>query len=127
MPEKRYEYCRGKYRHYIQDVEKDGAWREGYLGTYGEFDLDKITELLNKFDSENKRLKIKNKGLQSELQIFKEDVEYNNKICNKLSEENEQLKERINSRLHFYRELYDYTNDSIVKRVVDDLEDILKR
>ena len=105
MPEKRYEYCRGKYRHYIQDVEKDGTWREGYLGTYGEFDLDKITELLNKFDSENKRLKIKNKGLQSELQIFKEDVEYNNKICNKLSEENEQLKERINSRLHFYREL----------------------
>jgi len=44
----------------------------------------------------------------------------------KLKEENEQLKQRINSRLHFYHELYDSTNDDIVKRVVEDLEDILK-
>lgn len=43
-----------------------------------------------------------------------------------LEKENKQLKQRINSRLHFYRELYDSTNDDIVKRVVEDLEDILK-
>lgn len=45
---------------------------------------------------------------------------------NELHEENEQLKQRINSRLYFYRELYDSTHDDIVKRVVEDLEDILK-
>ena len=43
-----------------------------------------------------------------------------------LLEENKQLKQRINSRLHFYRELYESTNDNVVKRVIEDLEDILK-
>lgn len=50
-----------------------------------------------------------------------------NDIINELFDENEQLKQRINSRLHFYRELYDSTKDIIAKRVVEDLEDILKR
>lgn len=45
---------------------------------------------------------------------------------NSLKKENEQLKQRINSRLHFYRELYESTNDDVVKRVVEDLEDILR-
>lgn len=44
----------------------------------------------------------------------------------RLEKENTQLKQRINSRLHFYRELYDSTHDDIVKRVVEDLDDILK-
>ena len=44
----------------------------------------------------------------------------------KLQEENEELKQRINSRLHFYRELYETTNDNVVKRVIEDLEDILR-
>ena len=57
MTEKRYEYCRGKYKQYIQDVEKDGVWREGYRGTYDEFDLDKITVLLNRLNDENVKLK----------------------------------------------------------------------
>ena len=47
-------------------------------------------------------------------------------LVNHLLNENEQLKQRINSRLHFYRELYDSTKDIIAKRVVEDLEDILK-
>ena len=47
-------------------------------------------------------------------------------LLNELYEENEQLKQRINSRLHFYRELYESTNDNVVKRVIEDLEDILK-
>lgn len=47
-------------------------------------------------------------------------------LLNELSKENEQLKQRINSRLHFYRELYESTNDNVVKRVIEDLEDILK-
>ena len=51
------------------------------------------------------------------------------RIANKLNvlqNENEQLKQRINSRLHFYRELYESTNDDVVKRVIEDLEDILR-
>ena len=44
----------------------------------------------------------------------------------KLIKENEQLKQRINSRLHFYRELYESINDDVVKRVIEDLEDILR-
>ena len=43
-----------------------------------------------------------------------------------MNDENEQLKSRINSRLHYYRELYESTNDNTVKRVVEDLEDILR-
>ena len=45
---------------------------------------------------------------------------------NEILKENEQLKQRINSRLHFYRELYESTNDDVVKRVIEDLEDILR-
>lgn len=45
---------------------------------------------------------------------------------NHLKEENEQLKKRIKSRLHFYRELYETTNDDVVKRVIEDLEDVLR-
>lgn len=52
-------------------------------------------------------------------------------VLNYLSDENKELKQRINSRLHFYRELsneFDGSNGmiNIVKRVVEDLEDILK-
>ncbi len=49
-----------------------------------------------------------------------------------LQTENEQLKQRIKSRLHYYRELCnefdkdDVFNYNIVKRIVEDLEDILK-
>lgn len=51
---------------------------------------------------------------------------------NKLWNENEQLKQRIKSRLHYYRELCnDFDKDDgftyyIVERIVEDLEDILK-
>lgn len=41
---------------------------------------------------ENEQLKQSNKGLQSELQIFRKDVTHSNKIIDKLNDENEQLK-----------------------------------
>ena len=56
-------------------------------------------------------------------------------VCNfgnSLADENEQLKQRIKSRLHYYRELCnEFDKDdgftyNIVKRIVEDLEDILK-
>ena len=49
-------------------------------------------ELLNLLDCENEVLKSKNRGLQSELQIFKEDVTHSNLQINKLADENEELK-----------------------------------
>lgn len=53
-------------------------------------------------------------------------------LLNELSKENKQLKQRIKSRLHYYRELcneFDKDNGftyNIVKRIIEDLEDILK-
>lgn len=41
---------------------------------------------------ENEQLKSKNRGLQSELQIFKEDATHSNLLINKLADENDQLK-----------------------------------
>lgn len=61
-----------------------------------------VLDTLNNLNDENKRLKIKNKGLQSELEIRKADVDYANKISNELfdeckqyKKENEQLKKEI--------------------------------
>ena len=54
--------------------------------------LIKVVELLNALHEENEQLKSKNRGLQSELQIFKEDVTHSNLQINKLADENEQLK-----------------------------------
>jgi len=53
-------------------------------------------------------------------------------MLNELNDKNEQLKQRIKSRLHYYRELCnEFDKDdgftyNIVKRIVEDLEDILK-
>ena len=54
-----------------------------------------VVDLLNKLNDENEQLKSKNRGLQSELQIFKEDVTHSNLQINKLADENEQLKQQI--------------------------------
>ena len=78
-------------------IEKD-------VGLYRIFDNGKlipildgqpICDLLNKLNDENEQLKQSNKGLQSELQIFKEDIKHSNIIINKLNDENEQLKSTI--------------------------------
>lgn len=72
-----------------------------------------VLDRLNQFNEENEILKSTN-------------MEYEDAL-GRLEEENEKLKQRINSRLHFYRELYESTNDKVVERVIEDLEDILKR
>lgn len=58
--------------------------------------LEKVVDLLNSLANENEQLKSKNRGLQSELQIFKEDATHSNLQINKLADENEQLKQQIN-------------------------------
>jgi len=66
------------------------------------WEADYLCDLLNELHEENKRLKTKNRGLQSELEIRKADVDYANKISNELfdeckqyKKENEQLKSTI--------------------------------
>ena len=49
--------------------------------------------IISDLKKENVELKSKNRGLQSELQIFKEDVTHSNLLINKLGNENEQLKQ----------------------------------
>ena len=76
-------------------------------------------DLLNDLNDKNEQLK----------KSVKRQQDSNNecaKLIKEQQKENEQLKQRINSRLHFYRELYESTNDNVVKRVIEDLEDILK-
>lgn len=68
-------------------------------GIRTEIEAEWLIELLNLLDCENEQLKQSNKGLQSELQIFKEDIKHSNIIINKLNDENEQLKQE-NKRLH---------------------------
>ena len=55
----------------------------------------KLNNRIWELEKENEQLKSKNRGLQSELQIFKEDVTHSNLQINKLADENEQLKSEI--------------------------------
>lgn len=76
MTEKRFQYIRNKYRHYIHDVEKDGEYQKGHRGTYDEFDLNEITNLLNVFNDENKQLKEEVNKLEDENKKLREDLEH---------------------------------------------------
>ena len=55
----------------------------------------KLNNRIWELEKENEQLKSKNRGLQSELQIFKEDVTHSNLQINKLADENRQLKHEI--------------------------------
>ena len=55
--------------------------------------LNELNDVREQLIDENEKLKSKNRGLQSELQIFKEDVTRSNLQINKLVDENEQLKQ----------------------------------
>ena len=88
---------------------------EGYSAFADSLSCNEIVDLLN----ENEELK---QQVKYERQANKDILEDYTKI----NKENEQLKQRINSRLHFYRGLYEETNNNIVKRVIEDLEDILR-
>ena len=75
---------------------RDNPNRKNYVVKIGfgeEDNLQDVCDLLNQLNNENEQLKRRNKGLQSELQIFKEDVTHSNLQINKLTDENEQLKQ----------------------------------
>ena len=58
-----------------------------------------IQKWINNVFNENEQLKSKNRGLQSELQIFKEDITHSNLQINKLTDENEELKQQLKTRV----------------------------
>ena len=90
-----------------------------------ETNIDLLCNRLNKIVKENEQLKSKNRGLQSELQIFKEDLTHSNLQINKLIDENEQLKidkqnwyrqdSKIRVKLHQLKE----ENEQLDNRVKD--------
>lgn len=65
---------------------------EKFKEELGQYNRGGLVRLLLEMKEENEQLKQSNKGLQSELQIFKEDITHSNKIINRLNDENEQLK-----------------------------------
>ena len=74
--------------------------------TTGEDCFENMTECceeLNRLSDKNEKLKFKNRGLQSELQIFKEDATHSNLQINKLADENKQLKADKQSLIDFIK------------------------
>lgn len=88
-------------------------------------DYDKIVERFNALHEEIEQLKDVNTQCCNDYSAMRRDVLQYKK-------ENKQLKQRIKSRLHYYHELCnEFDKDdgftyNIVKRIVEDLEDILK-
>ena len=76
-------------------------------------------DLLNELSEENERLKSKNSGLQSELQIFKEDTIHSNLQINKLVDENEELKKEV-KQLKNKIKTYNSTHE-LLKETIDRL------
>lgn len=91
MTEKRFTLTKGFDEHERQ-IRDNGKI---IMGCFHEVQAKPIVVLLNELNDENEQLKSKNRGLQSELGIFKEDVTHSNLQINKLAEENEQLKQQL--------------------------------
>ena len=70
--------------------------KELFYSEVNEYDLSSENR---KLLHENEQLKSKNRGLQSELQIFKEDVTHSNLQINKLADENEKLNQLIQQKI----------------------------
>jgi len=96
MTEKRFTI---EYDGYMDNIIDNNSGKVVYPFDY----VQPLCDLLNELHEENKKLKVKNRGLQSELEIRKADVDYANKISNELfdeckqyKKENEQLKQLVN-------------------------------
>lgn len=100
---------------------------------------EQLEKELNRIKNENEGLKSENEDMRRlinnishQRDEFHHGARENANRVGKLKKENEQLKQRIKSRLHYYRELAnEFDKDdgftyNIVKRIVEDLEDILK-
>lgn len=68
---------------------------------------------------ENEQLKSKNRGLQSELQIFKEDATHSNLQINKLADENEMIRNTINE---MYKNERTQLGKSVLKQLIEAIQ-----
>ena len=93
MTEKRFNLVKCKENRWgIEDNILGEEDKLFFICREGQFETNGLVLLLNQLNDKNEQLKSKNRGLQSELQIFKEDVTHSNLQINKLADENEQLK-----------------------------------
>ena len=114
-------YSKGEWtnaRYDICEIECDG---EVYC-TVATKDVELNIDVLN----ENEQLKQENRGLQSELGIFKEDVTHSNQIINKLNDENEQLKQRNTRQAKQLDRLYNLIEQKDWRALNDILDDFKK-
>jgi len=126
---KRFE--KAKFGTVIQDNSKqDTLWTATEC-------IDRMNELAEEYEQLKSSdtitdLETEIMNLKTTIQQLRTDNTKQKKLLNTTMKENEQLKQRINNRLHYYRELYNHfdKNDGfshdIVERVVEDLEDILR-
>ena len=78
-----------------------------------------VVDLLNDLSEENEQLKSKNRGLQSELQIFKEDITHSNLQINKLADENEMIRNTINE---MYKNERTQLGKSVLKQLIEAIQ-----
>ena len=79
----------------------------------------RLMKKINELSEENEKLKSKNRGLQSELQIFKEDTTHSNLQINKLADENKELKKEV-KQLKNKIKTYNSTHE-LLKETIDRL------
>lgn len=103
MTEKRFRISQGYTDRFCHD------WKKNKL-----LNFKQTIDCLNTFYEENEQLKSKNRGLQSELQIFKEDATHSNLQINKLADENKHIKQTI-------KEAYDNERTELGKSVLKQL------
>lgn len=118
MTNKRFNVVVSGYCWIEETAKVTGHNGEGKYYMMSECDANNLCTILNELHEENDVLKQK---LKTKAVVNRQYEE-----LQKLNKKNKQLKQRINSRLHFYYELYETTNDDVVKRVIEDLEDILR-
>ena len=137
MTEKRYKSIRANLEcpngmEYMLIKRNDGF---NVCQVCSKYTAKEIVDELNSLADENEQLKSKNRGLQSELQIFKEDATHSNLQINKLADENEQLKkekerykrlseirqQQINNRILTIKEFINNCSDNKVRSVLKEL------
>lgn len=88
-----------KERNWNMNLPSNREFKNGYCIITDKdntaYSIDELVELLNEFQKENEQLKLKNKGLKSELTILKTDIEHSTMIINELHDKNKQIKKEL--------------------------------
>ena len=88
-----------KERNWNMNLPSNREFKNGYCIITDKdntaYSIDELVELLNEFQKENEQLKLKNKGLKSELTILKTDIQHSTMIINELHDKNKQIKKEL--------------------------------